>query len=580
MDRKALRTLALVAVVSTLLASRAAAQPFGAIDSPTDGQTVSGVVRVSGFVLDQSAIDKVEVLVDGVSVNTAELNFPRLDVLLLFPTYANSPTAQPGFLTSFLASNYSNGAHTVAVRVTESDSQAQTIIGSVDVVVDNSVNQPPFGYIDIPGAADLTGADGSMVVMGWALDDTSVDHVNILVDGQIVAGSVGVGQPSTAIYGLTRPDVQAAFPTVPNSLNSGFTANIDTTSFVNGIHILSVTATDNLGASRELGTRNIQVVNNGQNLAPFGDIDFPLDKASLLCETITDLSGGFPSPCTPDECGPHLVPNYVNGWTLDVGARLDQGQVSYVELLLDGQIVANSKSDCIQLGQTLTNCYGINRPDVARYYPGYVNADNSGFNFTFYLLRSSGNPSGMIGIYLPTADPNFQALVGFTNAGKHTIAIRAGDEEETVSQFGAMSVDVLCDQVDNDQPAFGNIDSPTNYQSINGDDFQLFGWAYDLQGVASVIVNVDGQDIGVATYGLFRPDVPPEDARVPTAFVGWSFVLDTTKLSNTAHDIVIYVNDRVGNRTEIGRRKAVVNNNVSVNERGTFKHPAGNGADY
>ncbi|HTY41533.1 MAG TPA: Ig-like domain-containing protein [Thermoanaerobaculia bacterium] len=566
MDRKALRIMALVAAVSCSLAAGALAQPFGAIDSPTDGQTVSGVVRVSGFVLDMNSIDKIEVLVDGAPVNTAEMYYPRVDVLLIFPTYANSPTAQPGFLSSFLAANYSNGPHTVAIRVTESDTQAQTIVASVGVVVDNTVNQPPFGYIDIPGAVGLAGANGSFVVSGWALDDGSVDHVDFLIDGQEVAGAVGSGQPSTATYGIPRTDVQAAFPDVPGSLNSGFLANIDTTSLVNGIHILSVWATDNLGASRDLGERTIQVINNGSNLAPFGQITFPLDKASLFCETIPSGNSGFPSPCTPQECGRNLTPNVVDGWSLDVGARLDQGQVGYVELLLDGQIVANSRTDCVQLGQSLENCYGINRPDVAQQYPGYPNADNAGFNFTFYLVRNPDFASGSIAIYLPTSDPSILVLAGFTTPGAHTLAIRAGDVEETVTQFGAMAADILCDQTSGDQPAFGYIDNPTNMEYISGADFPLYGWAYDFQGVSAVQIDVDGQVVGNALYGLYRPDVPVGDPRVPTAYAGFSFVLDTTKLSNTQHDLVVYVIDRQGNRSEIGRRKAIVNNNVPTHQ--------------
>jgi hypothetical protein len=569
MDRKALRTLALVAATVVFLASRGSAQPIGSIDSPTDGQTVSGVVGVSGFVLDQNSIDHIDLLVDGAFVATAEMNLPRVDVLLLFPTYANSPSAQPGFLTSFVASGLSNGAHSVAIRVTESASQAQTIVATIHVVVDNSINQPPFGFIDVPGAADLTGVTGVLTVYGWALDDTAVDHVDFLIDGQIVAGSVGSGAPSTAVYGISRPDVQAAFPNVPNSLNSGFQANIDSTALVDGIHILSVRAWDSLGASRDLGERTVQVINDGQNLAPFGAIDFPLDKASLLCETIASSGGGFPSPCSPDTCGPVLIPNYINGWALDLGSRLDQGQVGYLELLIDGQLVANTQTNCIQIGNTLENCYGINRPDIARLYSGYPNADNSGFNFTFFLLRQSDDPNGVIGIYLPQADPENPAfLAGYTFSGAHTIAIRAGDVTETVTQFGAMAADILCDQTnDNNQPAFGNIDSPTNYEYIDG-DFQILGWAYDLQGVTKVEINVDGQDVGAATYGLFRPDVPPMDSRVPTAYVGFSFMLDTTMLSNSAHDLVAYVTDRNGNTTEIGRRKMVVNNNVSTHQRG------------
>ena len=562
MVRKAPRLLALVAVAVWFLARSAAAQPIGGIDFPSEGQSVSGIVRVSGFVLDFNTVDRVELLVDDVLVNRADTDLPRPDVLEIFPTYYNSATPQPGFLSSFLARGvYSDGPHTIAIRVTESASQQQFIIGTVHVVVDSSINQAPFGYIDTPGPAGLEGAIGSFPVTGWALDDVEVDHVDFLVDGQIVAGAVGRGEPSSAIYGTTRPDVQAAFPDVPNSLYSGFSANIDTSQLINGIHILSVRATDNEGASRELGTRTVQVVNVGANLGPFGQIDFPLDKASLFCATI---GGGIPSPCTPDVCG-DILTNVVAGWALDVGSSLDRGQVSYVELLLDGAMVANTRSDCVQLGQTLVNCYGVNRPDVARSYVGYVNADNAGFLFSFALVRDADNPTGQILILLPTSDFQTFIIKGFTTPGKHTLEIRAGDEEETLSQFGAMSIDILCDQQFGDQPAFGYIDTPSDYQFING-IFEVFGWASDFQGVDHVEVDVDGQVVGNANYGLSRPDVRAVDPRVFSANVGFSFMLDTTRLADSAHDLVIYVVDRKGNRTEIGRRKFVVDNNVATHQ--------------
>ena len=154
-------------------------------------------------------------------------------------------------------------------------------------------------------------------------------------------------------------------------------------------------------------------------------------------------------------------------------------------------------------------------------------------------------------------------LVGFTHAGKHTLVIRAGDDEETVTQFGAMSVDILCELQGGDQPAFGYIDTPSNYEFING-LFEVVGWATDFQGVSRIEVDVDGQVVGLATYGLNRPDVPHNDFRVTSSFVGFGFPLDTTALSNSPHDLVIYVVDRSGNRTEIGRRKFVVDNQVVV----------------
>jgi hypothetical protein len=63
--------------------------------------------------------------------------------------------------------------------------------------------------------------------------------------------------------------------------------------------------------------------------------------------------------------------------------------------------------------------------------------------------------------------------------------------------------------------------------------------------------------------------VPSTDPRVPSVSVGFSFLLDTTRLSDSEHDLVIYVVDqRFGtpSRTEIGRRKFVVNNNALTHQ--------------
>ncbi|HEY1251013.1 MAG TPA: hypothetical protein VGH97_07460 [Thermoanaerobaculia bacterium] len=570
MFRKAPRVLALLGTAVWLLARSSSAQPIGGVDTPLDGSTVSGIVRVTGFVLDFNAIDRIDLYVDGNPVNHADMGLPRPDVLEIFPTYFNSPTSNPGFITSFLArGNYGDGPHSIQIMAREAASQITFPIGgAITVQIDNSVNQPPFGWIDSPGAAGLETFTGSVPVAGWAIDDSGeIDHIDFLIDNQIVAGSVGRGEPGTAIYGSTRPDIQAAFPDVPFSLYTGFVANVDATKLVNGVHTLSVVATDGDGGSREIGERTVLVNSVGANLGPFGRIDFPLDKASLLCEVVSqDTGGGCPSPCIPRTFP--IVANPVEGWALDVGAALDRGQVSYVELMLDGAIIANTRSDCLQVGQALTNCYGLNRPDVARAYPGYVNADNAGFAFSFGLVRSGA--SSVIDVESLRQDPdhpdNTVYLPQFqTVAGKHTLSIRAGDEEETLTQFGAMSVDILCDETSANQPAFGYIDTPSDYQFIDG-LFEVFGWAFDFQGINHVEVDVDGSDMGPAVYGLNRPDVPQQDVRVTNPFVGFSFILDTTKLPDSEHDLVVYVFDRSGVKSEIGRRKMVVNNNVATHQ--------------
>ncbi len=587
--------LAFLVLGAGLSGSAALADPIGALETPTPGQTVSGVVLVSGYVLDFAGVDKVELWVDGVVRSRAETNIPRPDVIAQFPEYAGSPTRNPGFATSFNARSLSAGPHIVSIKVTETGNPTVFDLATVSVsVAAADANQAPFGNIDSPGDSQ-TDISGAFPVAGWVLDDSgSIDHIDFLVDGRVVAGAVGDGRPSTAVYGLPRPDVFALFPDVPNSLNSGFRANIDTTAFVDGVHVISVRAFDDQGSSNVLGTRTVQITNNGSNLPPFGFLDVPLDKASILCAS-SDIpffdTPSCPQPCFTSPIEGLSVPasfykNVVAGWALDVGARLDRGQVSYVELLIDGQIIANTRRDCVQTGKILANCYGVNRPDVARAFPGYVNADNSGFLFLFALLQDPGN--GLLDIVVP-GPFGFPTLAGFTTPGKHTIAVRAGDEKETVTQFGAISVDILCDSgVFSDQPAFGYIDVPSNLQFVKG-VVTFIGWAFDydnggrapwVNGITRLDIDIDGQVAGsIFPPYVARADVPANDFRVPAtpftvgpvAFVGWAFTLDTATLSDTQHDLVVYAVDspdgatgRPSFRSEIGRRKFVVFNNTGT----------------
>jgi hypothetical protein len=473
-------------------------------------------------------------------------------------------------------------------------------------LADSTANQPPFGSIDSPGASQ-SGISGSFPVSGWAADDSGViNHIDILVDGRIVAG---------AVFGLPRPDVFAVFPDVPNSGSSGFLANIDTTAFVDGVHLISARAFDGEGASAVIGSRTVQIINNGANLPPFGFLDTPLDKASILCSTVGSpanpcvvLDGildcfpdPFPNPpfvesaSCPKPCFSTGIPgvsvpvsfykNIVSGWALDVGSFLDRGQVSYVELLIDGQIIANTRRDCVRAGNVMANCYGVNRPDVARAYPGYVNADNSGFNFLFSLVQDSG--TGLFDVIVPDSF-GFPVGAGFVASGKHTISIRAGDEKETVSQIAVISVDVLCDTGKfGDQPAFGYIDVPTDLQFVKG-VVTFSGWAFDydnggkapwINGILRLEMDIDGKvETSIFPPYIARADVPANDYRVPAtpftfgpvAFVGWGFIFDTGTLSDGQHDFVVYAWDtpnaatgRPSFRTEIGRRKFVVFNNTT-----------------
>lgn len=558
------------------------------VDGPQPGQTVSGVVSVSGFVLSVTGVTQIELFIDGsdVPVNHAVLNLPRPDVVAAFPSYAGTPGfSNPGWITSFLARNYTDGEHSLTFAVTENGVTTPTFFGPIPIVINNALNQAPFGHVDIPGGGTDTTlvANGPFPVLGWALDDSDIDHIDFLVDGGIAAVAIGRGGVGNASFGGPRPDIYAAFPDfpgpLPKSLYSGFLAVLDSTRLLDGMHVLSVRAWDDQGASSELGTRVFQVNNNGGLLGPFGALDYPLDESTLICGPSVPVSspGGCPSPCFPGGntggggVPASFFPNVVRGWALDTGARLDKGQVSYVELMLDGNILANTRADCVVSGTAYANCYGLNRPDIAHAYQGFVNAASSGFQFNFGLAHDPLSV-GLLDIFVPTSSG--VQLAGFTLPGKHTLSLRVGDEEETVSEFGAMSVYVTCDASSSnpDKASFGNIDVPGNETFVTG-VLPVLGWAhdFDLGGVTSVDLAVDGTvivnlNVPTGTYGLRRDDVIASDIRVSTPFVGFAYGLDTTRLGDSEHDLTAYAYDRAGHRTLIGRRKFIVYNNTSTKQ--------------
>jgi hypothetical protein len=106
-------------------------QPFGAMDTPGPGQTVSGDFLVQGWMLtpgtamiptDGSTID---VIVDGVSVGHPTYNLFRPDVQALFPAYTNSNGAGASF--NLNTRTLSNGMHTLAWVVRDNQGHASGI---------------------------------------------------------------------------------------------------------------------------------------------------------------------------------------------------------------------------------------------------------------------------------------------------------------------------------------------------------------------------------------------------------------------------------------------------------------------
>lgn len=102
MSARPCRGLALVALAATLgcgggatLPDATHTVPFGFVDVPVPGASVARVTRVAGWALDDGAVRRVDVYVDGRFVGSATPALARPDVAAAFPDVPGS--AQSGW---------------------------------------------------------------------------------------------------------------------------------------------------------------------------------------------------------------------------------------------------------------------------------------------------------------------------------------------------------------------------------------------------------------------------------------------------------------------------------------------------
>jgi len=531
-------------------------QTLGSIDVPVDGATVSGYVQVIGFALDGNLVSNVDVFVDGTAaanlVTTAggaNINLPRPDVIQFFPQYGGTAGQFPGYQTSFKASLFSNGSHTVFVRITDVNG-CSFFLTSRTVIIDNALNQPPFGNVDFPQPDSGVSANGVLAVVGWALDDRTVDHVDVFVDGLI---------ERQAVTGVPRADVAANYPDNPDAIFAGFILNIDSTRYANGVHTVTVKAVDDQGQQGLLGTRRVQMFNNSPNLAPFGEVEFPLLNATWIGNCTApnpNPNGGGPSGGGGGGGG-IVNSSFVmlaNGWALDTSVAQERGGVSHVILEVDGVVIKDTRVNCHReplLSNALVDCYGYYRPDIEVLYPGFPQVPNVGFQFFVdvgFLLSQQGFVEGA-----------------------HILQFKALDKEDSASLLREVPIVMECASGNTDPPPIGFIDDPSNYEFISG-VFLVVGWALDLDTVVKVRILIDGfpqtdalSGHDFAVLGQSSPDVAAQFPSFPQAnSARFFFNLDTTKISNSEHDLLIEVTDGRGHVRSAGTRRFIVDNNTLV----------------
>jgi hypothetical protein len=201
-----------------------ATKPFGTIDGPAQGQTVSGTILNSGWALTPAGrmipLDgtTIKVYVDGTLVGpVATYNVPRPDVKAYFPGLANSDGPEARLMID--TTQFADGVHTIAWGVVDDKGSAEGIGSRFFTVQNGSASQ--VQRVDTSQAASVVQKMPVLPTDVWSrhgVDDTAraVRAGRDASGGRIVRGHRG-----TRLEVFLDPTLRAACGTYQGHLLSG-----------------------------------------------------------------------------------------------------------------------------------------------------------------------------------------------------------------------------------------------------------------------------------------------------------------------------------------------------------------------
>ena len=172
----------------------------------------TGLLRVEGWVVCQTPIADVDVLLDGNSIGAAEYGRVRPDIENAQPGYRNARFS--GFLFIGDVGRGGAGRRQVTVRVRSRDG----VLGKEHAFVEGpqrrarAMAQDDLGFHHNIDEVALSTA-GHLMLKGWAVDRTPIKDVAIDLDDRPVG---------RAVLGLERPEIGNLFPSLPQARGAGF----------------------------------------------------------------------------------------------------------------------------------------------------------------------------------------------------------------------------------------------------------------------------------------------------------------------------------------------------------------------
>jgi len=335
------------------------APPFGSFETPTHGSTVSSSIPVTGWALDDTAVQSVKIYraSDSGLAYIGDASFvegARPDIEQQYPGYPNNSKAGWGYmlLTNFLP-NGGNGTFTLHAIAADNSGKEATL-GTKTITCDNANAVKPFGAIDTPTPGG-TASGGEYRNVGWALTPMpnripgDGSTINVYVDG------VYLGHP---VYGVYREDIAGLFPGYDNSNGAAAYFYLDTAAYGNGVHTIYWTAGDSAGNSDGIGSRYFTIQNtSGDRGRRTEDNKHPLEIPIDLSAPVGVIKG-FNHECEPQ----NIYPDETGNITIEIH------ELERVEIRLgptvspvpwEGYLLLGDRLKALPVGSTLDNRRGI-----------------------------------------------------------------------------------------------------------------------------------------------------------------------------------------------------------------------------
>ncbi len=571
-----------------------ATPPTISITAPASGATVSGTVNIAANAVDNLAVDRVEISIDGVLKST--------------------DTASP-YGYSWNTQAETNGSHTILTRAY--DAAGNSASASRTVTVSNTAPDTTNPSVNITAPIDGTTISGTVNVSATAADNVAVNRVQFLVDGVVKATdttnpynySWNTAVETNAGHSVTARAYDAAGNSASHVVNVTVSnTTTDTTnptiSFtapaggatVSGTVNITVSAADNVGVARVEFLVD-GVVQGTDTVSPFSynwNTSGESNGSHTLMVRAYDAAGNSASASrtvtvsntTPDTTAPSVSITApasgatVSGTLFISGTALDDTAVNRVLFMIDGVVVSTDTSSPYRYSWVTSTSGNGSHALSAR---AFDSAGNSALSADVTVTVANAGPditapsvsltspsngasvSGTVSLAATASDSVGVTRVEFlldgsllnsdtsspysynwntTSAsnGSHTIIARAYD---AAGNNASSSVNVTVSNggpADTTNPAV-SLTAPANGASIFG-TVNVTASASDNVSVARVEFSVDGT-------------LRNSDTASP-----YAFSLDTTGLSEGSHSISARAYDAAGNSANASITVSVSNSNV------------------